>query len=378
MEELPPHSPTRAVQLDASMDAMFSATRVGRLDDVAPSGGKRQHSVLVFPNYRDRLACDPQNYFCVYGEYEYRWKDSVADTERSLFALVDAMLSAVRRAYDEALEYWQKLPLSTKQAHALRSVATMSAGPLPSTTLHAGLHGDTPTRGAATRKHVLPRLGSFRAVSRVQMSGTGSSGRGAHKRGTMTRSLWREDEEEAIMNNLLQQWYPPNNGPKCRVVLDIIASRKTLGENSTESEPYRLGQKVYRYVKTMYATEVMTTFVGISDRNVTLVGRDILYPYRVTGGGGGTTTFGTGRNFLSSRQFASRFSTGTSVLASTDGFSTTVSGGMAAMLSNMETLLSGTIPVPRIVTAPPTNTDKVDNVRLVVCFPPTDTESNLM
>lgn len=341
------------------------------------SGRKKYNSVLLFPHYHDRLACDPQNFFCVYGTHEYKWGDTAAGTEQIVFGLVDAMVAAVRCAHNEALEHWHKLPPTAKQAHALRSVATLPSAQLLGVTSHAGLAVgcDGPARGPSPRKLAPPLLASSRLASRIQQRGAASSIRSAHTRTGSTRSVWRE-EEDVVMSSLMQQWCPPQNGPRCRIVLDIIASRKTLGESPASSQPYLLGQRVFSYVTTTYAAEVMMTFVGISDSSVTLVGRDILYPYRMTGGGGGgaTTTYEADKHNLRSRRFPSLYSTTASLHVSADALNSAFSGGLATVLPNVESLISGTIPLPRFVPAPPTNVEKVDNIRLLVCFPPIKSE----
>lgn len=113
-----------------------------------------------------------------------------------------------------------------------------------------------------------------------------------------------------------QQQLPPL--PIIRVVIDIIASRKTLGAEPTHSPPYSLGQWVYDYLTRHGQGEgdgvsvslgggassssskrghlahprsgdpsaappvrVAQVFVGLSDSPVRMVGRDILFPFKI-------------------------------------------------------------------------------------------------
>lgn len=144
----------------------------------------------------------------------------------------------------------------------------------------------------------------------------------------------------------------PAARPKIKVVLDIVASRKTLGTDPLSSPPYKLGQWVYQHYtgatkrtssgvaaalmssgvldsdpRTSFpfpappsagsprrgiadssvtsaggshsgfpATSYTTTpaccqiFVGISDSPVKMVGRDFLYPFKLPPGGGNSGT----------------------------------------------------------------------------------------
>ncbi|ORC93368.1 uncharacterized protein TM35_000012450 [Trypanosoma theileri] len=390
--------------------------------------GKKRHNVVVFPYYRDHLACDPQNSFCVYGNYEFRWGDPIAEAEENIYSLIDDMIVAAQRAFDEAQVFWKKLPSSVQRAHILRNVNTLTsasvsptphfnASPLQHTPTHT--HTDAATFTALLRhtkrksvdlsiSHIAVNTSAATTVNiNANTSAVLAGSRGGGAGGSVSvrpttaiaRVLRREEEEEAIVRELTPQWIPPMNHTKCRIVLDIVASRKTLGDSPHSSEPYRLGQMAFKYAYTKYAAEVMTMFVGISDSAVTLVGRDILYPYRVTGGGGGgagiTGAAGGGAKTLvspeppnisgPSRAAGTRGAGNTraeaaamaAALSYAGAMNTTMSISSAApiaMAPNLEQLLPNTIPAPRMVMAPPVNTEKVDNVRLVVCFPLVDTE----
>ncbi|RNF26998.1 uncharacterized protein Tco025E_00754 [Trypanosoma conorhini] len=355
----------------------FAQTQAAEASDTSPRRGKKRYNVTVFPHFRDRLACDPLNFFCVYANHDYRWSDTAAEAERSIFALVDSMVAAVRKAFNEALQRFRHMPTFVQQAHALRCVIAIPAAPMASTMLHLYSHGEGVAhhlmwrKSAASFSSTLPVAGSRNDVNATSSS---SVGRSTYSRGISQRAAPRdrtEEEDESILKSLLQQWDPPQNGPKCRIVLDIIASRKTLGDDPPNSEPYRLGQKVFGFVKRKYPQEVMTIFVGISDSGVTLVGRDILYPFRITGAAGSKpNTTATALEGIRSNLAGTLAST--SPFASVDALGVAASSNVAAMISGLEQVLVSTVPAPRMVTAPPANTDKVDNVRLVVCFPPAD------
>ncbi|KAL7703438.1 hypothetical protein N2W54_002063 [Lotmaria passim] len=97
--------------------------------------------------------------------------------------------------------------------------------------------------------------------------------------------------------------YPP--GLRVNLVLDIVASRKTLGATPLQSRAYRIAENVYRLVMQPTTTQtvgttaatgtaeervgdnlhdlspyVRTLVIGISDTDITLVGRDVVCPYR--------------------------------------------------------------------------------------------------
>lgn len=101
--------------------------------------------------------------------------------------------------------------------------------------------------------------------------------------------------------------YPP--GLRVNIVLDIVASRKTLGATPLQSRAYRIAENVYRHVMQPTTTRtvgttaaaaaatgtaeervgdhlhdlspyVRTLVIGISDTDITLVGRDVVCPYR--------------------------------------------------------------------------------------------------
>ncbi|KAH9598987.1 hypothetical protein LSM04_005272 [Trypanosoma melophagium] len=382
-----------------------------------PVSGKKRHNVVVFPYYRDRLACDPQNTFCVYGNYEFRWGDPLTEAEGNIYALIDDMIAAAERAFDDAQKYWKQLPSSVQRAHILRTaIALTSSSPSPifnaplTQQTHPHTHTDpainptlmrhTPHKStelssshiavniSAAAPAVNTNSNSALAVARSRSGGESFSGRSPT---TVTRIGRREEEDEAIVRELAPQWLPPINHTKCRIVLDIVASRKTLGDSPHSSEPYRLGQKAFKYAYTKYVSKVMTMFVGISDSAVTLVGRDVLFPYRATVGGATTNINNTLVNSDSTNvSFPSRVGVtrgaGTNradttaiaaALSYVEGKNPILSAGSfptMSMTANIEQLIAATIPVPRIVMVPPVNTEKVDNVRLLVCFPLVDTE----
>ncbi|RNE96680.1 hypothetical protein TraAM80_09681 [Trypanosoma rangeli] len=368
---------TASAQFGCTNKRGFSQTLSGDASNISSRHTKKRSEVILFPYFRNRLACDPLNFFCVYANHEYKWSDTAAEAERSIFALVDSMVAAARKAFNESLKHWRQMPDFVRQAHALCFVMSVPSAPMTGTTLHAYLNRDSFAHHLTTRKSVVSFSSAIPLVgpcNDVNAAFGGSVGRTTHSKGTLPRLGSRdrpEDEDEAVMKSLLQQWEPPQNGPKCRIVLDIIASRKTLGDDLPNSEPYRLGQKVFGFVKKSYPQEVMTTFVGISDSSVTLVGRDIIYPFRITGSAGAksnTTPIalaGIRNTFTGSPAPVSMFT-------SADALGMTAATNMTATVSGVEQVLANTVPAPRMVAVPPVNTDKVDNVRLVVCFPPGD------
>ncbi|KEG11862.1 hypothetical protein DQ04_02201020 [Trypanosoma grayi] len=354
----------------AATTVLGSATE--GLGDTAARSGRKRHNVVVFPYFRDRLACDPQNFFCVHADYEFKWCDTAKEAERGVCVLIDAMVAAVRRAFKDALEYWQKLPASLQRAHALRAVTALPLTPLSNTLLHAQASTYMEGGGRQTMRKSIDAFSPLTSSGspRARRSSSGSGGRNTHATASLGRAAGSREqrEEDAVFANLLQQWEPAYNKPRCRIVLDIIASRKTLGDDPPHSEPYQLGQKAFRFAQTKYAAEVAAMFVGISDSSVTLVGRDILYPYRVTGGGPKTP----GGNRATVRLTGGGAAAAAAALASSDTLNSAITGSTAALLSSLEQVLASTIPLPRVVALPPANTDKVDNVRLLVCFPSCD------
>ncbi|PBJ72750.1 hypothetical protein BCY84_15316 [Trypanosoma cruzi cruzi] len=370
------------VQFGGTMTTTLSQTKNMDFSNDPPRRRRNRHNVILFPNHRDRLACDPLNFFCVYATYEYRWSDTTLEAERNIFALVDSMVAAVRKAFDDALERWKNMPAFVQHAHTLRSAVSFSSAFSTNTLLHIYSHADNVARHTTLRKtlgSMLPSLPAANPRQEMNICSASSAGRSPFSKGALPRAAHRErreEEEETVMKNLAKQWIPPHNGPKCRLVLDIVASRKTLGDDPVISDPYRLGQKVFSFTRRNYLREVINTFVGISDSGVTLVGRDILYPFRSTGGGSPKPS--VKMNSLSGNR---RNLSGSAIsglpIDSGDILGVAASGGVAARVSGFEQILANTIPVPRMVPVPPTNTEKVDNIRLLVCFPPNDMSSGV-
>ncbi|EKF32868.1 hypothetical protein MOQ_003268 [Trypanosoma cruzi marinkellei] len=370
------------IQFGGTMTTTLSQTKTTDVSNASPRTRRNRHNVILFPNHRDRLACDPLNFFVVYATYEYRWSDTTLEAERNIFALVDSMLAAVRKAFDESFERWKKMPAFVQYAHTLRSAVSFPSAFSTNTLFHAYSHADNVARHTAVRKtlgSMLPSLPASNSRQEMNICSASSAGRSTVSKGVLPRAAHRErreEEEEVVTKNLAKQWIPPHNGPKCRLVLDIVASRKTLGDDPVISDPYRLGQKVFTFTRKNYLREVINTFVGISDSGVTLVGRDILYPFRSTGGGNPNS--GVKINSLSGNR---RNLSGSAILGSPidsgDVLGVAASGGVAAKVSGIEQILAKTIPVPRMVPVPPTNTEKVDNIRLLVCLPSNDISSSL-
>ncbi|KAG8347280.1 hypothetical protein TRVL_01884 [Trypanosoma vivax] len=362
----------------------MTATQVLAMRSVITSASRDaqpRYNLTVFPYYRDRLACDPLNYFCVYSYYEFKWNDTVDEAERNVRELVDAMVEAVGQAFNESHRHWKRLPSQVQCAHVLRAVMNMPTAPIsPSLiTSHVfkDIWGHRGRRGTELDDNASQAGGSIYLSKQM---GASSSFSPQRRRSSVShlsvRTTGKERKEEDLMFNLLtQQWQPPHIGPRCRLVLDIVASRKSLGEDPLSSRPYRLGQRVHQYTKKRYATEVMATFVGISDNNNTLVGRDILYPYRITGGGAASTemkTMKSGRRPSSMSGFLPMHRR-----SMADILSSANSGNMPAVLGMLEKMLSGSIPAPRITPLPPSNVEKVDNLRLLVCYPSLEDENDV-
>nr|CCC89733.1 conserved hypothetical protein [Trypanosoma congolense IL3000] len=347
----------------------------------SPQDSKQQKSVVVFPYFRDRLACDPLNFFCVYGNYEFKWDYTVEEASTSLFRLVDNMISAVDAAFRKAVEHWEALPIITKRSHALREIISHPAIHISSSFLASALRKDSsapPGRCASaveSRSSLQSGLLSTK-IHRTTGTGLGLLSRRPSFSHTTSRSSVRErrEEDEEVMADLLKQWDPPLNAPRCRIILDVVASRKSLGDEPYKSRPYRLGQMVFRYVQREHSAKVMSTFVGISDSGMTLLGRDILFPYRATGASSSR------RNDVLSHHGSMRvggLSLGDCVIGgsgSTEPGFAGSSGYLGNFIANMEKALQTTIPQPRMVTVPPSNVERVDNIRLLACFPPLDEE----
>ncbi|AAZ10298.1 uncharacterized protein TEOVI_000844000 [Trypanosoma equiperdum] len=377
----------------------MSITTAGPLKEA-----KQRHNITIFPHFRDRLACDPLNFFCVYANFEFKWDYTIEEAMLGVFELVDTMVETARIAFNAAVDYWEKLPAQTQRVHAVRELLMLPSAPLSSTLLTTFLRKETSWRVASRTSNPSETPSLSQSVigrskhHRTPITNVGSRGRRASLPYVSQRSPARDrhEEDEEIMANLLKQWHPPHNAPRCRLILDIVASRKSLGGEPHKSRPYRLGQMVFTHVQKKYPSEVTSTFVGISDSAMTLVGRDILFPYRATASSGGAgNSSARGPNTQSFGGLGSPRGghglvrgltrTNSSGLGDASGAGANsndpVSGGPVGysgqLIANLEKMLTGSIPCPRMVTAQPTNVERVDNVRLLVCFPPLGDEEVL-
>ncbi|CCW61452.1 unnamed protein product [Phytomonas sp. EM1] len=70
--------------------------------------------------------------------------------------------------------------------------------------------------------------------------------------------------------------------PTIHVLIDIIASRKALGSNPSQSRPHQLAQLIYASLQKYSKVACLHACVGISDTNVKLVCRDVLFPFQIS------------------------------------------------------------------------------------------------
>lgn len=131
---------------------------------------------------------------------------------------------------------------------------------------------------------------------------------------------------------------------RVKLFIDVVASRKTIGREPTRSRPYLLGQYIYRYVTSHYQEHVTLVFVGISDANVKLLCRDVLFPFRYTPSAVTPAAMRTGAS-------GDTHAAGTSLKADAGGRE-----GRAVKL----------LPC---VPLPPSGIEAIDQCRLLMCFP---------
>ncbi|CCW68865.1 unnamed protein product [Phytomonas sp. Hart1] len=70
--------------------------------------------------------------------------------------------------------------------------------------------------------------------------------------------------------------------PTIHVLIDIIASRKALGANPSQSRPHQLAQLIYTGLQRYSKAACLHACIGISDTNIKLVCRDVLFPLQVS------------------------------------------------------------------------------------------------
>ena len=64
---------------------------------------------------------------------------------------------------------------------------------------------------------------------------------------------------------------------KAHLIFDIISTKKHLGPVPTKGLPYQLGTDIYEHVERTHNTQIVTTFVGLTDNTARRVGRDVYY-----------------------------------------------------------------------------------------------------
>jgi hypothetical protein len=64
---------------------------------------------------------------------------------------------------------------------------------------------------------------------------------------------------------------------KAHLIFDIISTKKHLGPIPEKGLPYQLGMDIYNYVEKAHSTQIVTSFVGLTDNTARRVGRDVYY-----------------------------------------------------------------------------------------------------
>lgn len=314
-----------------------AASRTGAVV-AAPKSSMQPTSASALPVVIDRpelLACSPDNSIWVYGSYVFQYLVADAATEMHTKRTINKMMREAARHFTVALFCFERMTPVERRAEVLRGVPASVQQHLSNET--AGETAPAAASSAAWARSsggATPILvnNSFDAATgtiqrlprppRDPRRGNISTFAGGTGRGPTMTSFQNdgpvpcdrdgdtaESREETIFRSLLRTWPTAMSvavgssgattkqkmsrrgstaadplhlprGLRVNIVFDFIASRKTLGGDPLHSRPGQLAEKLYQYIRSVYAPFVHSIVIGMSDAKTTFVGRDIVCPYQ--------------------------------------------------------------------------------------------------
>lgn len=260
--------PSRAVTMPALKQAAKAAA-------AAPSPSPSFH---VFTDLPDHLLCSPDNSVWVYAQHTLSFLTSEAAAQAKLGRKVQRMMREAQRQYDISCAFFHSMSSDEQMAEVLRVGSGGGALSLP-----PAMTAATGTPAKSDRKRL---TGVHRALRDAWPTWRGPNMSDAANSLT-AREVGGAGESESSENRY-------SAGLRVNIVLDIVASRKTLRTVPLRSRPYRLAEYLYQLVMQPSATQrataapalgdmashVRSLIIGISDADTTLVGCHIVCPYR--------------------------------------------------------------------------------------------------
>ncbi|KPA73419.1 hypothetical protein ABB37_09863 [Leptomonas pyrrhocoris] len=351
--------PALVARPPSSRPATARARLAAAAASTAATSSNAASAFVVFPELPDQLLCAPDNTIWVYGQYALTFFATEAAAQAKLERKLQAMLREAQRHYEVSRAFFHSLSPEEQQAELLRSSSNSNVAPLYRPTATAATAtilspGEAaaaaavmmeenvywPSRESEYLRRHRPRSQGDDAHHRSSDGGVRYNVTGHRRSGSIgsARNAWdaagdviagAEDSEDSGAP------YPP--GLRVNLVLDIVASRKTLGAAPLRSRAYRIAERLYRRVmrrpqqqqqeqqrkshgemaadaaaaaRTIrpgdrptapmngagetttrapdervdalhdMAPYIRALVIGISDANITLVGRDVVCPYR--------------------------------------------------------------------------------------------------
>ncbi|AYU75748.1 hypothetical protein LdCL_030012300 [Leishmania donovani] len=263
--------PTRGVTMSALKQASKAAS-------AAPSPPSPSPSFHVFADLPDHLLCSPDNSVWVYGQYTLSFLTSEAAAQAKLERKVRCMMREAQRQYDISCAFFHSLTSEEQMAEVLRVGSGGGVLSLP-----PAMTAATGTSAKSDRKRL---TGVHRALRDTWPTWRGPDMSDAAN-GLAAREVGGAGEGKSSANRY-------SAGLRVNLVLDIVASRKTLRTVPLRSRPYRLAEYLYQLVMRPSATQrataapaqgdmalhVRSLIIGISDADTTLVGCHVVCPYR--------------------------------------------------------------------------------------------------
>ncbi|KAG5511934.1 hypothetical protein JKF63_07759 [Porcisia hertigi] len=287
----------------------------------------------VFPDLPDQLMCSPDNSVWVYGQHSISLLASEATMKTKLKQKISCMMQEAQRHYDISCAFFHSLSSEEQMAEVLRASGGGTLVPPPPTNATSALtagasvkrdhEGISEDNGSVGNKFDRKGLADAQRALRDAWPTWGKQDMNNPASNPVSREVESGDDVE-----LSQNCYAP--GLRVNLVLDIIASRKTLGPSPLSSQTYRLTEFLHRLIlepsttqppadsspkparirkpppiattavgsvlartKCAHATKtvakpaecdmalhVRSLVIGISDTDTILVGRHLVCPYR--------------------------------------------------------------------------------------------------
>lgn len=274
-------------------------------------------AVVLFSELPDQLLCSPDNSIWVYGQYALSFFASEATALAKLETKLAAMMREAHRLYEVSRLYFLSLSAAEQRAEVLRCASASGGG---------GGGGNAAAHLARAVEALQMEEGVYQALREGWPSAISSATRGGADVPMQEEGGWKEAAGAAATSLSADAAEAQTNddeaadgvvryaaGLRVNLVLDIIASRKTLGADPLHSRAYRIAEALYRRVLApppaaaavplglrirprlsrgegeggahvdplrAAAPHVRSFVIGVSDTGVTLVGRDVVCPYR--------------------------------------------------------------------------------------------------